>query len=116
MLRIDTLSDGSNNFTVSVTGTLHENLEFEELLDLSALKGANERCRLESISWVIQEKLGLTLWWDKDNLILPLESRNFFRIETPLKPPAQWDRKFRLSSFNLTIPPMHFLVILDFHR
>ncbi len=117
MLRKELLADGTNNLTLSVTGSLLENLEMEEILDLSQTKGgAGGRCRFESITWVVQEKMRLLLWWDKETLIVPMESRNFLRTEAGLKPPALWDQKLRLSSEALSVKPMHFLLILDFHR
>ena len=117
MFRVELLADGSNNLTAAVTGTLHAKLDFEEVLDLAKTKGgAGGRCRFESVTWVIQEKMRLLLWWNKENLIVPMESRNFLKTEAGLKPPEGWNGKFLLSSEALTAPPMHFLLILDFHR
>ncbi len=70
------------------------------------------RLKITRISWVIQEKGGLYLWWDEGKtLILPLESRNAISFDG-LKPPDGWDGKLWVSGFKLD-EPKGFLIILE---
>lgn len=74
-------ADGKNA-VVQVTGFLKSEEPFK-ILDLSQLKGQPKAIRLDSITFLIEEKAGIKLWWEDSTpgemqLIFPLESRGFF--------------------------------------
>lgn len=82
--------------------------------------GIKERMKLGSVLWVVQEKLGLNLYWDKETLLMPLESRNSIRLDTGYSAPEGWDGRMWLSSYGFSLPPLSkqkaFFLTLDFDR
>ena len=78
--------------------------------------------KLTSMVWLVQEKLGLYLRWNKDGYPIPLESRNSVRLDSPIASPADWDGKLWLESYNLIGVPGErpkraaFFLTLDFDR
>jgi|SRR5580700_5274192 hypothetical protein len=114
MIRLKQVSGGRRNVTYQITGELGQELAFGEL-DLK-----EKDIKLVSLLWVIQEKLGIILSWDKETPILPMESRNSVRLDVGLTPPEGWGGVIYLSSFNFSVPPTaswkHFFIVLDFDR
>jgi hypothetical protein len=115
MLRISRVAGGQRNVTLHVTGVLTKGD-----LPLTPIDLGDQGLKLTSLVWLVQEKLGLCLWWDKETELLPMESRNSVRFDTSLKPPEGWDGKLWLSSFNFSFGPSVakkvFFVVLDFDR
>ena len=116
-LKLQKTSGGQKNVTYHVRGFVHgrdmEKTEFKiEHPEASELK-------FSSALWIIQEKLTLYLWWAKDDLLLPMESRNSIRFDLAVKPPIGWNGTMCLSSLNWNAPNAigkAFYLVLDFDR
>ena len=97
------LLDGGKNLILQVQGDLQDQANpWAEVLDLDkGPKVPSRYVRIDGISWLIQEKGTIFLWWDKDNLILPMESRNkadfYHALDCPKK---DWSRKLYISWTN----------------
>lgn len=102
-------ADGSKNLVLQVVGVLEKDLTRQVLYKSS------RRLRLDSVLFAVQEKAGLLLWWGKDKLILPLESRGYFSFTCPVACPEDWDQQIWISSFRVGEPPTpkHFYFTLD---
>ena len=111
MLKVTTIAEGAKNLTVLIKGTLTEELALTPVLKVDQL------VKLESALWLVQEKAGLLLWWEKGNLIMPMESRNFIRLDIGWNSPrGDWDRTILMSSFGVGQGPKAFTVVLDFDK
>jgi hypothetical protein len=110
-------TDGQKNVTVHVTGILTKDIVLADILAFSNLSGRPAKLRLESVTFAIQEKAGLYLWWrgrdSNKTLILPLESRGWFDFEKIgcIQSPAE-TIGMSISSFGVNAPKA-FLLILD---
>jgi hypothetical protein len=106
------LIDGVKNSKVLIRGILEEELRLAPVL-----KGL-PHAKLMSAIWVIQEKLGLVLFWGEKELVMPMESRNSFRLDRGWEPPKGWNGELFLSSYGFdTGPkPKHFVIELDFDK
>lgn len=117
MIESKVLADGSKNYMVSVTGALDRDLaDSHTILDVSTL---GRRLKLESAVWLIQEKMGLVLWWGKGTQLFPMESRNALKLERGLDSPNDWDGTMQITSFGFdsnTLTPKRFWFILDFDK
>jgi hypothetical protein len=117
MLRVSKVADGQKNFTLQITGVLRS--EQKELLEIQ-LGDNSSKLKLASLVWVVQEKLGLYLWWDKETPLIPMESRNSVRFDHALQPPEKWEGKMYVTSFNFEVGPLTdrkwFFLVLDFDR
>ncbi len=91
--------EGGKNLILQVHGCLQDEAKpWIEILDVDKLQVPNRRLRIDGASWLIQEKGTLFLWWDKDNLIFPMESRNKADFYHPLDcPKDNWSRKLYIS-------------------
>jgi hypothetical protein len=67
---------------------------------------------------LIQEKLGFVLWWGSKELVMPMESRNSFRLDRGWEPPKTWEKELLLSSYGYDNgpTPKHFSIELDFDK
>jgi hypothetical protein len=112
-LDISTPIDGSRNLTILVKGVLNEEMFLTPLL-----KGRTGKMKLTSALWLVQEKLGLVLWWDKHQIILPMESRNSIRLDRGWNSPDEWKGEILLSSFNFELgpKPKYFVIELEFDK
>lgn len=114
MLNIDKVAGGQRNVTLHITGVI------EDELRLTPIDLVDKELKIKSLVWMVQEKLGLQLWWDEERMMLPMESRNAVRFDTGLKPPAGWNGKLYVSSFNFKLPPVHktksFFIVMDLDR
>jgi len=132
-MKTEIIKEGEKNFSVLVKGILREELAPTPFLDISKLKAPREGwkgLRLDSALWVIQEKLGIMLWWEKPNgegsLCLPMESRNGVRYDEGVPSPRKandWSGVLYLSSFvshggspPSTQQPKAFSILLDFDK
>jgi len=100
MLDITTPHDGSKNVTVLVKGILDEELHLTPILLAEKLSGQPKKIKLTEALWLVQEKMGIALWWKKDDLIAPMESRNSIRLDRGWDSPKDWGGIILLSSFN----------------
>ena len=112
-LKVNFTSDGSRNVAVHACGVLKPN--DEDRLFLCEFKDRN--LKLTSVLFLIQEKAGLSLWWDKEgqNLVLPLESRGAFKFENGLKAPEQWGGKLWMTPFKVD-EDKSILLLLEFDK
>jgi hypothetical protein len=121
-ISIRTLQDAGKSFTVRVTGSASGELIPVAVIDLSdreTLKGL----RFDRATWLIQEKMGLSLWWSESKepseLLLVMESRNSVSYSPGLNPPEGWGKKIYLRSFGISrVPelPALFCFTLDFDK
>ena len=102
-------ADGGKNLTVQVTGVIDKDLEFQVLFK------AERRFRIDSVLFSLQEKMGVLLWWDEKNLILPLESRGYFSFVCPITPDDKWEKTLYISTLGVEVGPCpkHFYFTLD---
>lgn len=115
LIKVSKLSEGNRNLTIHIRGFIAESLlEFPVKL----LEKDPGRPKIASLSWLIQEKLGLYFRWAKEDLPIPMESRNGIRFDPGVRAPEKWDGMIYLSTFNWDLPPVTdykaFLLILDF--
>jgi hypothetical protein len=122
-----TLGDGARNVQVLVTGVLERDCEPTAILDLDTLK-ATPAVKVTSALWIVQEKMGLRLWWGTseeltpENLIFIAESRNAVRFQDGLASPRntdKWDRKIWMAGygFDSTLcTPKCFTLLLDLDK
>lgn len=120
------LKDGKKNLQVRVTGIVSEDFPATPILEISKLARPDagwKGLRLDSALWAIQEKAGLTIWWEVDKgeagLILPMESRNAMRFDTGIESPRidkGWEGVVYLSSFHVKDEPKKFFLLLDFDK
>lgn len=121
------LADGRRNATVRVTGVLESDISSKpiEIFDVSKLEGGHQRVKLMSALWLVQEKLGLRLWWGPgkfalDNMLFVCESRNSVRFDNGVPAPGEtWDGKIWMDTFGFdsnSVSPKLFTLILDFDK
>ena len=111
-LRIRQVAGGGRNVTLHITGMLTKGDMPLTPIDLSVPE--KSRAKIASLVWLVQEKLGIYLWWNKETILLPMESRNTVRFDSPLNPPENWDGRMWLSSFGWAAPCKAFFAVLDF--
>lgn len=108
-----------------VTGAFEYPVEDVIILDTGVHLGAAPRVKIESMVWLVQEKLTLLLYWGmSDNsreFCLPMESRNFARFDNGLTPPKEWGGRLLIDVLNVQRDTMdlttkHFLLILDLDK
>ena len=118
-MRVEIVNDGQKNATVQVSGLLLppsaavSSLHHVDLLQFADLNHTPSKIRVESITFAIQEKGGLYLWWTNDILLMPLESRGFFDFEKIgcLSSPIG-SKGISMTTFGID-KPKAFLLILD---
>lgn len=93
------------------------------ILDLDKLKDSPKSIRIDAFWWLIEEKMGLRLWWCKGNLLIPMESRNSIRFDTPLAArdyvSDKWERKLYVSTHDVgsnTTKQKYFAFGLDMEK
>jgi hypothetical protein len=75
------------------------------------------RAKLETLVWVVQEKLVVHLFWKcgaVDSFVMPLESRNSVKLEAAIAPPDDWDGKLYVQTENWAPPGKTFFIVLGF--
>lgn len=100
------LSDSSKNLKAIVRGFFTSDLiEPTVVLDLDKLKDSPQHIRIDSLWWLMEEKMGLRLWWDNGQLLVPMESRNSMRFDHPLSSreltSEKWTRKLYITSHSI---------------
>jgi len=116
MLDITIPIDGSKNVTVLVKGILDEEQRLTPILLTEKLSGQPKKMKLTDALWLVQEKMGIALWWKKDDLILPMESRNSIRLDRGWDSPADWQGIILLSSFNWSQYHKYFTLEVSFDK
>lgn len=124
--------NGARNARLVVTGVLSADLGPTPVIDLESLKC--EKVKVESAVWIVQEKLGILLWWGvgeaepvapritEGNLLWVMESRNAVRFDHGLdspRPTEKWDRKLWMRTFGFDSnaeSPKHFMFTLDLDK
>lgn len=126
-MKVQILKDGPKNLTILVKGIVTDDFGPEEVLDLDKIEGPSngwKGLRLDSALWLVQEKMTLTLWWEKDpkkeeNLALIMESRNGARFDEQIPSPRfkdDWQGKIYLIGHRNSADPKAFMFILDFDK
>jgi hypothetical protein len=116
MLDITIPVDGQKNVTVLIKGILDEELRLTPILLVEKLSGQPKKMKLTEALWVVQEKMGIVLWWAKDTLILPMESRNSIRLDRGWDSPQNWQGIVMISSFNWSQHYKYFTIELGFDK
>lgn len=116
MIKIERPLDGKN-VVVQVTAVISADLSMEPIYRVTEAKGI----KIDGILWLVQEKMGLLLWWGKDDFLLPLESRgaNTFSGGIHKRIDDTWDGQIFISTFGFKsndLKPKHFFLSLDMDR
>jgi hypothetical protein len=112
-LKTKQVAGGGRNVTYQIRGIVTEG-DFP-LTEIKVGKGL----KLSSAVWVVQEKMGIQMWWIPTEPLLVMESRNSVRFETSLAPPEEWSGSLYINGFGFAGPPAHmklFTIVLDFDR
>lgn len=112
MFKVKITADALRNASVQISGGLPSQEEGKFKL----VKFEHLGLKLTSVLFLIQEKAGLYLWWDEDNLILPVESRGAFKFDIGLKAPEDWDGQIWGQAFKTEEFDKAFLLIMDFDK
>ena len=111
--------DSTKNVKVIVRGFISPDDDQSgkcEVLHLDQLKDKPRGLRLDSIVWLIEEKAGLRLYWG-DDFLLPMESRNSMRFDTPLSSPQKnWKRTIMLEAVKTESVSKAFFLLLDMDK
>src|ERR1700730_3915732 len=125
---VQIIKDGPKNLSLLVKGVVKKDFEPTPILELSKLTPTREGwkgLRLDSAVWVVQEKMGLPLWWEEPKseaaLVVTMESRNSMRFDEGIPSPRiekGWSGNMYLSSFGCENGPLPkgFCVLLDFDK
>lgn len=117
MIKVNRVAGGQRNTTLHITGCIENDIPMTPVYTGTKETGT---MKLGSILWVIQEKLGIYLWWNKEQLLMPLESRNAIRLDAGYVAPKDWDGNMYISSYNFAVEPRcktkAFFLLLDFDR
>lgn len=110
------LQDSNKNVKVTATGFINPERDESGLviLDLDKLSGNPKGIRLDSIIWVVEEKATLYLCWG-DRVIMPVESRNSIRFDTPLNSP-EGERQIRVFCRKAMPFACAFFLLLDMDK
>lgn len=121
-----TLGDSSKNCRVNVSGWVASDILDDKpvvVLDINKLRDSPKSMRIDSIWWLIEEKMGLRLWWKVGYFLLPMESRNSIRFDAPLLSrdfaPPEWDGKLWMSTHDVgsnTTKSKYFTFGLDMEK
>lgn len=121
MITTTIVSDGNKNASVLVRGFVTTDItDPMVVLDLDKLKDSPKNIRVDGLWWMLEEKLGIRLWWSPGQILLPLESRNAFRPDNPLVGPANgWSRKILMTTHDAksaTTPVKYFVFSMDLEK
>src|SRR6266850_3820010 len=109
--KVKTTASGARNVSIQARGWLPRNTDIFKLVEFE-----HHGLKLTSFLFLIQEKAGLYLWWDRDgnDLILPLESRGAFKLELGIKSPEDWSGQIWAEAYGVVEAPRAFLLLMDF--
>jgi hypothetical protein len=111
---------GQKNIVYVLSGLVNKEDEGKAVCLVSELDRA---VKLASVAFLVQEKMGLQLWWDEalTEPMLPVESRGAFRFDG-VRPPPDWAGQIWVKPFKVDMPgeprvfPKMFVLSLDFDR
>ncbi|MEI5617069.1 hypothetical protein WB403_49120, partial [Streptomyces brasiliscabiei] len=92
-MKIEQVARGQRNVTYRLSGWV-EKKPF-------TLDTKHKQLKLASAAWLIEEKMGIRLYWqegEKEHL-LPMESRNVIRWDTSIVCPSDWTGILWLEPF-----------------
>jgi hypothetical protein len=104
---------GRRNVTLHITGMLSEGDLPLTPIDLGPAHEVS-RAKLSNLLWVVQEKLVVYLYWREPEVVMPLESRNFVKLDPAMPAPAEWDGRLFIDTYNFVGPQKIFFIALDF--
>jgi len=113
LIKAEKIHGGGRNQTWLVTGLVEQADESKAIQLLSEL---DKGIRLASVAFLVQEKMGFTLWWDEGltQPMMPVESRGAFRFDG-VRPPPDWKGELWAVPFKVDEPKM-FVLNLDFDK
>lgn len=114
MLKVEQTSGGYKNITLQIRGLLTEGD-----MPVTEVKCPSNSVRLESVLWVVQEKLIVQFGWAKDDPFFTMESRNTVRFDVGIHSPKEWDGSLWFWTFgysNPATPSKQFFIVLDFDK
>lgn len=112
-IKVHQTAGGNRNVAMEIGGFLekvHEGSPF------ALVKFEEVHLKLTRVTFAIQEKGGILLWWDEacEHLVLPLESRGGFNFDGR-KSPLNWNGQIWAQAFKID-EPKAFLIILEFDK
>lgn len=107
---IEEVASGQRNVTIRVSGTI------SAVEDVIELKTKHDKLKLTSVAWLIEEKMGFYLSWDRSSVLMPLESRSTIRFDQAISCPDKWQGSLWLKPFKVIISEMSFFIILDLDK
>lgn len=112
MIEISQRAAGQRNVTFNVWGRI----ESLDLPDIELNLGA-QGLKLSSLVWLIEEKMGLYLMQNREEVWIPMESRNSIRFDhgLPVAGSTLWLRAFANSPLGEN-PKRSFFLIMDFDK
>jgi hypothetical protein len=124
----EVIKDGEKNHSFMVKGIIIPDADVVKapqiVLDLDKISPPSlgwKGLRLDSALWIVQEKMLLKLFWEKQqdevNLIFPMESRNSVRFDEGMRSPrvTHWEKKIWMRAVGVDAPKA-FMFILDFDK
>lgn len=103
------VASSQRNVTFRLSGFIYNEDQFEIVTKQIKLK-------LTAAAWLIEEKMGFYLGWDKESVMMPLESRNSMSFAQAIPSPASWKGSLWLRPFKVTQTGMAFFILLDFDK
>jgi hypothetical protein len=105
MINSRVVLEGGKNLVLQVDGHLEDQADpWKEIFDFQSLRVVPKTIHIVSAAWLVQEKGTIILWWDKDNLLFPMESRNKADFLHPIySPKTKWSQKFYISWLNCPV-------------
>lgn len=114
LIKVAQVHGGHRNSTWVFSGSVDKE---DEGKVCSLVSGLDSAVKLASVAFLVQEKMGFQLWWDKDltEPLLPVESRGAFRFDG-VRPPGAWKGEIFAVPFKVDEDRKMFVLSLDFDR
>ena len=119
IFKVNKVHGGGKNLVYVISGIVDKEDEYKAHCLISEL---DRTIKLASVAFLVQEKMGLQLWWDEalTEPMLPVESRGAFRFDG-VRPPLDWKCQIWMRPFKVCIseddyPTKMFVMSLDFDR
>lgn len=110
------LGSGERNLGLVVKGILEEDLvEPRPVLEWKETRPP----KIVSLLWVVQEKMGIHLWWSKTEPFLTMESRNGFSPVRQITPPEAWEGTIYMTAYGVKSNeylPKHFWFTIEIDK
>lgn len=108
-MQISLVASGQKNVTYRITGLL-------DAYEQREIKTDQRQLKLASLSWLIEEKMGIYLGWSHNNILLPMESRNRISFDTSILSPLNWDGSLWITPFGGAAAGKALFIIMDFDK